>query len=65
MKFLLEHQETDRLTFRKLEHSDFEIWMELFKDEKTTRYLGMSELKMLKNVVKNGLNGLFIVMKMI
>ncbi|UFH32842.1 hypothetical protein LNP04_03750 [Chryseobacterium sp. C-71] len=45
MKFLLTHQETDRLRFRKLEHSDFEIWMELFKDEETTKLLGMSEFK--------------------
>ncbi|MCI3935842.1 GNAT family N-acetyltransferase [Chryseobacterium aahli] len=45
MKFLLNHQETGRLRFRKLEHSDFKIWMELFKDEETTKLLGMSEFK--------------------
>jgi len=45
MKFLLNHQETERLRFRKLEQSDFEIWIELFKDEETTKLLGMSEFK--------------------
>lgn len=45
MKFLLTHQTSERLSFRKIEHSDFEIWMELFKDEETKKLLGMSEFK--------------------
>jgi len=45
MKYLLTNQETERLKFRKLEHSDFETWLELFKDEHATKMLGMSEYK--------------------
>jgi [ribosomal protein S5]-alanine N-acetyltransferase len=45
MNYLLTNQETDRLKFRKLEHSDFDFWVELFKDEITTQFLGMSEFK--------------------
>lgn len=45
MKYLLTNQETERLKFRKLEHSDFETWLELFKDEFATKMLGMSEYK--------------------
>ena len=45
MKFLLTNQETERLLFRKLEHSDFDTWIELFKDESTTKLLGMQEFK--------------------
>lgn len=45
MKYLLTNQETERLFFRKLEHFDFEIWLELFKDEYTAKMLGMSQFK--------------------
>lgn len=45
MKFLLTNQETERLIFRQLEDSDFEYWLELFKDELTTKMLGMEEYK--------------------
>lgn len=41
MKFLLTNQETERLIFRKLENSDFEIWLKLFEDENTAKMLGM------------------------
>jgi len=43
MKFVLHHQETERLRFRKLENSDFEVWLELFEDKETSKLLGMSE----------------------
>ena len=45
MKFLLINQETDRLKFRQLEDSDFENWLELFKDDETAQLLGMTEYK--------------------
>ncbi|MGC4128094.1 MAG: GNAT family N-acetyltransferase [Bergeyella sp.] len=45
MKYLLTNQETERLKFRKLEHSDFDIWIELFEDEQTSKLLGMDEFK--------------------
>lgn len=45
MKYLLTNQQTQRLLFRKLEHSDFESWLELFKDEHTTKMLGMDNYK--------------------
>lgn len=45
MKFLLTHQQTQRLHFRKLENSDFESWIELFKDQHTTKMLGMENYK--------------------
>ena len=43
MKFLLTNQETERLKFRQLEDSDFENWLELFRDDHTTQLLGMEE----------------------
>ena len=45
MKYLLTNQESTRLIFRKLEHSDFEAWLELFKDEEVTKLLAMGEYK--------------------
>lgn len=45
MKYLLSNQETQRLHFRKLQHSDFEKWLEIFKDEHTTKMLGMAGFK--------------------
>lgn len=45
MKFLLTDQESERLLFRNLEHSDFEKWLPLFEDEKTAKMLGMNEFK--------------------
>ena len=45
MKYLLTNQETERLKFRKLEHSDFDKWIELFKDDYVTKMLGMDEYK--------------------
>ena len=65
MKYLLTYQQTTRLQFRKLQLSDFEIWLELFKDENTAKMLGMEGFKLLKKDVKNGLNRLSIAMKII
>lgn len=45
MEFLLTNQETERLRFRKLEITDFEIWKELFYDDEVTKFLGMSEFR--------------------
>lgn len=43
MKFLLTNQETERLMFRQLEYSDYDTWLDLFKDDTTAEMLGMSE----------------------
>jgi ribosomal-protein-alanine N-acetyltransferase len=32
MKFLLDREETDRLQFRKIDQSDFTVWLDFFKD---------------------------------
>lgn len=45
MNYLLTNQKTDRLKFRKLNPSDFEVWEELFRDDETAKLLGMSEFK--------------------
>lgn len=45
MKFLLNHQETERLRFRKLESTDFTVWLELFRDAETAKLLGMQNFK--------------------
>ncbi|KQS91475.1 GNAT family N-acetyltransferase [Chryseobacterium sp. Leaf394] len=45
MKYLLTNQKTQRLSFRKLQPSDFEIWQELLKDEQTAKMLGMDGFK--------------------
>lgn len=48
MKYLLTHQQTSRLQFRKLQPSDFQIWLELFKDEHTAKMLGLHAFKTAK-----------------
>lgn len=35
MKYLLDNQETERLHFRKIQASDFNVWLEFFRDPKT------------------------------
>lgn len=45
MKYLLTNQQTELLHFRILEQSDFENWLELFKDEQTSKMLGMDNFK--------------------
>jgi [ribosomal protein S5]-alanine N-acetyltransferase len=35
VKYLLENQETERLYFRKIQDSDFDVWLEFFHDPKT------------------------------
>lgn len=45
MRYLLTNQATDRLKFRKLEVSDFEVWQELFVEEYTRKMLGMQGFK--------------------
>lgn len=37
-KYLLEHQESERLLFRKLQSSDFEDWLPFYHDPKSTQY---------------------------
>ena len=37
-KFLLEHQESERLLFRKLHSSDFEDWLPFYHNPKSTQY---------------------------
>ena len=44
MKYLLENQETERLKFRLLTNSDFQVWSELFNDIKVSKVLGMDKI---------------------
>lgn len=37
-KLLLDHQETERLTFRRVLQSDFDTWLEFFKNPLTSQY---------------------------
>lgn len=43
MKFVLPGIETERLTFRLLQESDFEEWLPLFEAEQVARFLGLDE----------------------
>ncbi|GJM27743.1 MAG: acetyltransferase [Cyclobacteriaceae bacterium] len=45
MKYLLEGQETARLKFRLLKQSDFNKWVEFFKNSDAARFLGMQDIK--------------------
>ncbi len=38
MKYLLDGQETDRLIFRKILESDYNQWLEFFKDPRTSEH---------------------------
>lgn len=44
MKYTLENQETERLTFKLLKNSDFQEWTELFKDKEVSKVLGMDKI---------------------
>jgi len=44
MKYTLEGQETERLTFRLLKDSDFNEWVELFSDIEVSKVLGMDQI---------------------
>ena len=44
MKYLLDKEETERLVFRKIHHSDFNHWLEFFKDLASFKYW-ITELK--------------------
>lgn len=44
MKYLL-NQETERLTFRRLEKADFDAWKILFLEDEIKKMLGMQEFK--------------------
>ncbi len=41
MKYLLTNQETQRLKFRLLEPYDFNVWVDLFKEENVAEFLEM------------------------
>jgi RimJ/RimL family protein N-acetyltransferase len=45
MKYLLEGQETERLTFRLLKESDFDKWMVFFRDSGAAGFLGILDLE--------------------
>ncbi len=38
MKYLLDNVETERLTFRKIQRSDFNQWLDFFKDPASFKY---------------------------
>lgn len=44
MKYLLDGQETERLNFRLLKQSDFESWIEFFKDKSVGKFVGMEDI---------------------
>jgi ribosomal-protein-alanine N-acetyltransferase len=41
MKYLLEGEESERLSFRTLEQTDFDAWLEFFKDPDSLRFVVM------------------------
>ncbi|MCK8523919.1 GNAT family N-acetyltransferase [Aquimarina sp. D1M17] len=43
MKYMLIGEETERLTFRKLEQRDFEEWTELFEEQNVAKFLGLDQ----------------------
>jgi [ribosomal protein S5]-alanine N-acetyltransferase len=45
MKYLLEGEETTRLTFRLLVRDDFETWLDLFKEQEVAGFLGLGKIK--------------------
>lgn len=45
MKYLLDNEETNRLKFRLLKQSDFDIWINLFKEDKVAQFLGFDTSK--------------------
>jgi len=38
MNFLLDNQETERLTFRKLDFTDYNTWLPFHEDKKTSEF---------------------------
>ncbi|MBN2348385.1 MAG: GNAT family N-acetyltransferase [Bacteroidales bacterium] len=69
MKYLLTGQETNRLIFRLLERTDFNSWLELFKDKTVAGFFGMDKTKTpeehceewfqrIENRYKNNLGGM-------
>ncbi len=44
MKYLLKDQESARLTFRKVEHTDYDAWLPLFQQEGVAKFLGMGHI---------------------
>ncbi|MFB6317703.1 GNAT family N-acetyltransferase [Saccharicrinis sp. FJH54] len=44
MKYLLEGQQTDRIKFRLLQRSDFNVWLTFFEHPDAAAYLGMSNI---------------------
>jgi [ribosomal protein S5]-alanine N-acetyltransferase len=38
LKYLLHHQQTDRLLFREIQKSDFSLWVDFFKDSASFQY---------------------------
>lgn len=45
MKYLLEGQETERFKFRLLEYSDYDTWIEFFRNSGAARFLGIHGLE--------------------
>ncbi|MFC0875864.1 GNAT family N-acetyltransferase [Saccharicrinis sp. FJH2] len=44
MKYLLSNQQTKRLSFRLLQHSDFNVWLTFFEHPDAAAYLGMQDI---------------------
>jgi RimJ/RimL family protein N-acetyltransferase len=44
MKYLLENQQSERLYFRLLERSDFDTWIDLFREPGVAGFIGMDKI---------------------
>ena len=44
MKYLLENQQSERLHFRLLERSDFDTWIDLFREPGVAGFIGMDKI---------------------
>lgn len=38
MQYLLDGEESDRLLFRKIQYSDYEVWLKFFEDSETSKH---------------------------
>ncbi len=46
MKYILDGEETERLAFRLLQRSDFNIWLDMVRDVEVARFVGIADLPM-------------------
>ena len=63
MNFLLTDQRSDRILFRKIRFSDFDVWLKFFETAETSRHW-VSEREDPKPSVRNGMKDNFKDIKM-